>query len=476
MNRVMALSIGPTVQKMIEELLLTGCDERIAIRPETGANQYHLHPTKCEGLLMRGSCTCGTLTPDGQRSAERFVRDYQAADDASWIRQQTKRMQTLFDGGRGDEFHIYYGPSGSDMMYWPLLMQSMLHPGQTITNIVSCPEELGSGSILAAEGKYYANTNQYGDAVPKGEIVTDSFHVDVQFLPAREVSGHIADRKQAIRDIIAARPGQPIVGNLVFGSKSGIKDDLDIIDEFREGVMWVVDMCQFRTHPALVHELLSKGVMLMVTGSKFYQAPPFCGALLVPKFWTELLMGQPAEHLRDYGRLFTAADAPPDLPQLRSIWPDHANAGLRLRWEIALDEMEAYLAIPQEETDALIRRWSRVVIGRLALSDRFGMMPDMELTNDSIISFTVSAGGRELDYDELKKLFDTLVLGEHPSLNGFKRVFLGQPVRYGKRSFIRLALGSYSIRKLMEPNGFDPYNDLHVVDLIERTAIELFES
>jgi hypothetical protein len=117
-----------------------------------------------------------------------------------------------------------------------------------------------------------------------------------------------------------------------------------------------------------------------------------------------------------------------------------------------------------------------VVIGRLALSDRFGMMPDMELTNDSIISFTVSAGGRELDYDELKKLFDTLVLGEHPSLNGFKRVFLGQPVRYGERSFIRLALGSYSIRKLMEPNGFDPYNDLHVVDLIERTAIELFES
>ncbi|MEY3928174.1 MAG: hypothetical protein RJA97_1181, partial [Bacteroidota bacterium] len=309
---------------MIEELLLSGCDERIAIRPETGANQYHLHPTKYQGLLMRGSCTCGTLTPDGHLSAERFVRDYRTADDASWIRQQTKRMQTLFDGGRGDEFHIYYGPSGSDMMYWPLLMQSMLHPGQTITNIVSCPEELGSGSILAAEGKYYANTNQYGQGVPKGELVTDSFAVDVQFLPAREVSGHIADRKQAIRDIIAARPGQPIVGNLVFGSKSGIKDDLDIIDEFRDGVMWVVDMCQFRTHRGLVHELISKGVMLMVTGSKFYQAPPFCGALLVPKFWTERLVGRPAAHLAPYGALFASADAPPQLPQLRALWPEYA--------------------------------------------------------------------------------------------------------------------------------------------------------
>ncbi|MFZ9155381.1 MAG: hypothetical protein ACO22A_03435, partial [Schleiferiaceae bacterium] len=335
---------------MIQQWLLAGCDERIALRPETDANQYHLNPMKYEGLLMRGSCTCGTLTPAGHETARRFERDYQVGDDAQWMRTQTKRMQQLFNGELHDEFHVYYGPSGSDMMYWPLLMQSMLHPGQRITNIVSCPEELGSGSILAAEGKYYANQNQFGAQVPKGGIVTEALDVDVQFLPAREDSGHIADRKQAIRDIIAARPGQPIVGNLVFGSKSGIKDDLDIIDEFRDGVMWVVDMCQFRTHRGLVHELISKGVMLMVTGSKFYQAPPFCGALLVPKFWTERLVGRPAAHLAPYGALFASADAPPQLPQLRALWPEYANVGLRLRWEIALDEMEAYLAYPQEET------------------------------------------------------------------------------------------------------------------------------
>lgn len=460
---------------MIQHWLLAGCDERIALRPETDANQYHLNPMKYEGLLMRGSCTCGTLTPAGHETAQRFERDYRAADDAQWMRTQTKRMQQLFGGGRNDEFHVYYGPSGSDMMYWPLLMQSMLNPGQRITNIVSCPEELGSGSILAAEGKYYANQNQFGATVPKGGIVTVSLDVDVQFLPAREDSGHISDRKQAIRDIIAARPGQPIVGNLVFGSKSGIKDDLDIIDEFRDGVMWVVDMCQFRTHRGLVHELISKGVMLMVTGSKFYQAPPFCGALLVPKFWTERLAGRPADHLAAYGALFASADAPPDLPQLRALWPEYVNIGLRLRWEIALDEMEAYLAYPQEETDALIRRWNRVMVGRLALSDRFGMMPDIELTNDSIISFTVSAGGRELDYDQLKTLFDRLVLTDHAGFNGFHRIFMGQPVRYGKRSFIRLALGSYSIRKMKGADGFDPFNDLHLVNLIESTAVELFE-
>lgn len=461
---------------MIKKWIVSGGDERIVLSPGTGTNQYHLNPMEYEGLLMRGSCTCGTLTPAGHETACRFERDYRVNADAEWIGRQTRRLQHLFGAQGGLDFDIFYGPSGSDMMYWPLLMQAMLYPGQTITNIVSCPEELGSGSVLAAQGRYYAGTNQFGSPVARSERVTDSFTVDARFLPARDDSGCIAERKQAIREIIAARPGQPVVGNLVFGSKSGIEDDLQIIDEFRESVMWVVDMCQFRTHRNLVHDLLGKGVLLMVTGSKFYQAPPFCGALLVPAEWTGRLRGLAAHHLAAYGSLFSAADAPPQLSQLRALWPDHANPGLRLRWEIALDEMEAYLALPRERTDALIRRWNRVVVGRLALSDRFRLMPDLELTNDSIISFTVNAGGRELDYAGLKLLFDHLVLGTHSGFKGCHRVFLGQPVRYGERSFLRLALGSYSIRKMLGEAGFDPGNDLRLVDLIEETAAALFQS
>lgn len=461
---------------MLKSWIVSGGDERIALRAGTGTNQYHLNPMESEGLFMRGSCTCGTLTPAGHETARRFVCQYQVSEDAAWIRRQTRRLQHLFGDDGGIDFDIYYGPSGSDMMYWPLLMQSMRYPGQPITNIVSCPEELGSGSVLAAQGLYYAGTNQFGATVARGERVTDSFNVEARFLPARDDSGRIAERKQAIREIIAARPGQPVVGNLVFGSKSGIEDDLDIIEEFQDSVMWVVDMCQFRTHRSLVHDLLGKGVLIMVTGSKFYQAPPFCGALLVPVEWTERLRGRAADHLAAYGSLFAAADAPPELPQLRALWPDHANPGLRLRWEIALDEMEAFLALPRERTEALIRRWNRVVVGRLALSDRFQLMPDLELTNDTIISFAVNAEGRELDYAGLKKLFDHLVRETHSGFTGCHRVFIGQPVRYGERSFLRLALGSYSIRKMLGEAGFDPGNDLRLVDLIEEKAAALFES
>ena len=223
-------------------ILTSGCDERIFIRSETNANKYHLNPLEYEGMFHRGSCTCGTLTPFGYQVAKAFLVGYQEADYDAVVKQQAKRLQDLLRSSEEDQFHVYFGPSGSDLMYLPLLFQSMLYPRQEIINIVSCPEELGSGSKAAAENAYYAEWNQFGERIPMGEKVSEVVKSRVHYLDARSSSGHIVDRKQAIRDLIAKHPGKPLIGNLVFGSKSGIKDDLAIIDEFKEGVMWVVDM------------------------------------------------------------------------------------------------------------------------------------------------------------------------------------------------------------------------------------------
>ena len=162
------------------------------------------------------------------------------------------------------------------------MFQGMLNPNKKLINIVSCPEELGSGSGYASESRFYANYNQFGDKIPKGEFV-DSEHIsEVHYLDARDKEGNILDRSKSVKEIIDANKDAAVVGSLVFGSKSGIKDDLDIIDP-DDGTMWVVDLCQFRVDPKLIHELLEKGVMIMLTGSKFFQAPPFCAAMLVPR-------------------------------------------------------------------------------------------------------------------------------------------------------------------------------------------------
>lgn len=454
------------------KIVTSGCDERIFLRPDTHANKYHLNPIEFDNLFQRGSCTCGTFTPFGYEVGLEFLNSYKDEEYTEILEDQTTRLHNLLNNTELD-FDVYYGPSGSDMMYLPLLFQAMIKPGRHIINIVSCPEELGSGSKLAAEFSYYSEWNQFGDRIPMGETISNEICSQVHYLAAREESGHIADRNKAIRSIIEQNPGEPVIGNLVFGSKSGIKDDLQIIDEFPE-IMWVVDMCQFRTDRKLIYDLISKGVMIMVTGSKFYQAPPFCGALLVPARWTKLLRqvsGRPAQLFK---HIFTSFDFPECLQNIRENLIAYKNVGLRLRWEVALREMEAYLTFPQEESNALIRRWNQVVTGRLAQSDTFKLMPNMELTNDSIVSFMVLVNGNVLNNAELKKLFDYLVLTEHEGLDGFNRVFLGQPVQYGEKSFIRLAIGSYSVRRQLLNRRFEPFNDLRLIEIIEESVSKLF--
>ena len=459
--------MSKSIKKVLSEILTSGCDERIFLRDETQANKYHLNPVDFEDLFHRGSCTCGTLTPFAEEIAIDFANNYQESNYSQILKNQTKRLQFLLRESDENQFHVYYGPSGSDLMYFPLLFQAIINPNKPIINIVSCPEELGSGSKAAAKGQFYSEWNQFGERIPVGKNITGSIKSSVHFLPARSLEGSVLDRKKAIKELIQQHPDQPIIGNLVFGSKSGIKDDLDIIDEFSQGVMWVVDMCQFRTDRKLIHELINKGVMIMVTGSKFYQAPPFCGALLVPKLWSDLMSKLDAQVAVGLRKIFCVSDIPLAMENIRKHLIDFKNQGLRMRWEIALREMEEYMSFDSSETNALIRRWSQVVIGRLALSDSFRLMPDVELTNDSIVSFMVLDNGRALNNKELKNLFDRIITERHEGLLGFHRVFIGQPVQYGDKSFIRLAIGSYSVRKQMEKKKFDPKNDIRLIEIIE---------
>lgn len=456
------------------DILTSGCDERIFLTGTENRNKYHLQPLMYEGLMQRGSCTCSPMNKDGHEVAEAFMEEIQVGNYQEVVAEQTRSLQNLLKQDYLDQFQVMYGPSGSDAMYIPLMFQAISHPGESIVNIVTSPEELGSGSKAAAEGKYYAGWNQMGETIPIGETIEGAPEVINHFIAARDKQGNVADHKKAIRKIIKDNLGKPIIGNLVFGSKSGIMDDLNIIDEFPDGVMWVVDMCQFRADRQLIHELITKGVMLMVTGSKFFQAPPFCGALLVPKTITSALSSLDASPAAVFGKLFTKYDFPHSLTGIREQLPDFQNWGLRMRWQIAIKEMEAYMAIPASATNAWIRRWNRVVAGRLAMSDTFELMPDMELSNDSIISFIIKANGRELLKDELKVLFDQMVTEEHEGLGDHQKVFMGQPVTYGKSAFIRLALGSYSVRKQMEKGKFDLRNDLRLVDIIEEKVLTLF--
>ena len=51
---------------------------------------------------------------------------------------------------------IFLSPSGSDAEYLVLLICKLLNAGKTIKNIVTCDEEVGSGTVAAASGKFFS--------------------------------------------------------------------------------------------------------------------------------------------------------------------------------------------------------------------------------------------------------------------------------------------------------------------------------
>ena len=78
-------------------IITSGCDERIFLKPETNANKYNLHPLHFEGLFTRGSCTCGTLTPFGFEVATEFVQNYEDTKFEFIVKEQYRNMKEVLD-------------------------------------------------------------------------------------------------------------------------------------------------------------------------------------------------------------------------------------------------------------------------------------------------------------------------------------------------------------------------------------------
>ena len=64
-----------------------------------------------------------------------------------------------------------------------------------------------------------------------------------------------------------------------------------------------------------------------------------------------------------------------------------------------------------------------------------------------------------------------ICLTERDDLGAYKRVIIGQPVNYENRSFIRLALGSYNVRKLISTSTDFSYDRKLVEIIIEEVKL-----
>ena len=73
-----------------------------------------------------------------------------------------------------------------------------------------------------------------------------------------------------------------------------------------------------------------------------------------------------------------------------------------------------------------------------------------------------------------RQLYRNVLTSEHTGLSdGARRVFFGQPVRYGDRSFIRFAIGAPSVRWMLHRGSLFMDDDERLVEIIAEYAEQL---
>jgi hypothetical protein len=366
---------------------------------------------------------------------------------------------------------VFYAPSGSDLCYYPLLFSRLIHPDRKIFNVITCPEELGSGSNMAYAGRYYFSRNQMGQPVEQGALIGEQLEIEHSSFPARSEDGKIINHWQEILTTIHDKYlSHAVNANLVIGSKSGIENNVTIISQAPEDVLWTIDLCQFRASRVLINGLIGMNCLVMLTGSKFYQSPPFCAVMLVPKTITRKFGDPSSEQVAPFANVFSRHDIPGKFEGLRKHLPDFRNYGLLLRWSAALQEMTAMSELDSYDVNNAIQRWNEFVIGRLGASRHFQLMPDQHITNKTIISFRVcDSHGKFLDHDELTKLYKYICRREDLQIGDCRQALIGQPVKYGDKSFIRVALGASDVRGFIQNDaGFAA--DQALIETIEETV------
>jgi hypothetical protein len=207
---------------------------------------------------------------------------------------------------------------------------------------------------------------------------------------------------------------------------------LRLLSRFGPALDLLVDACQFRLSPATLRAYLAQGAMVAVTGSKFATGPAFCGALLLPAATAQAWQG-----LRLPASL-AAYSAREDWPRgwaARDALDSEANLGLLLRWEAALAEMKAFLALPEAAVAGFLADFAAAVQARLGRPGALEALPTPAPlrglgtdqgwdTVPTLFPFLLKPGPDYLDKNGVERVYQTL-MSSHGQV--------GRPLRCGER-------------------------------------------
>jgi hypothetical protein len=337
-----------------EALLVQGGDDRLSLDPVTSKNRYLCPPWPEPEVIGFSSCTASSIAPQSLAAAEQARQDMFAAalhaPAAAVLARASDQIiaELLVHFGAEDIADAVLAASGTDATLLVTGLLAAERPRQTMTTILMSPAETGSGVPEAVQGRHFAPCTASGAAVEKGGAV-DGFPPGLAMvgIAVRRDDGTPRAREVIASDCEAAIEAALARGHVVLhaidGSKTGLAAPnllaLDLLtDRYGSRLDIVIDACQARIEPETIRRYLLRGWPVLVTGSKFFGAPGFCGAILFPRDRFRRIAGA--------RRLPGGLDAYADVADgsLSRRCP-----GLLLRWAAALTQMSEFRGMPERE-------------------------------------------------------------------------------------------------------------------------------
>jgi hypothetical protein len=436
-----------------EALLVEGGDDRLTLDPVTGQNRYLCPPWPQPGVVAFSSCTASSISPGAFAAAEQVRQDLFAAaleastDTVLATASDQITAELLVHCGAEDLAEAVLAASGTDAT---LLLTGLLaaeRPRKTITTVLMSPAETGSGVPEAVQGRHFAPCTASGLAVEKGGAV-EGFPPGLSMVSVslrtpdglpRDEAVIAAECEQAIE--AAAKRGH-VVLQAIDGSKTGLAAPhllaLDLLAaRFAGQLDIVIDACQFRIEPATLRAYLERGWPVLVTGSKFFGAPGFCGAVLFPRARLRRIAGG--------GRL------PDGLGAYANVSDGSVSRrcpGLLLRWTAALFQMRLFACMPEGDVRHAIDAAGAHTRAAMMRQPRLHLIPAPRphtgtwSDRPSVLTFAVRDGAEFVSAAALRPLYLALAAAAHGPVCMF-----GQPVHLGSPAIggLRVAFSAAQI-------------------------------
>lgn len=511
---------GRTTPEEIAAVLASGGDGRIklggsyfewASAPQQAVNAYGTSTMPRSDVIERSSCTSNSPSAIGFEAAFAAA----STSNVSALVASNRSRLAGFCGISTQEVAIVKADSGTsaEMVAALVGLGRSRHRGVTGGGVVATEASVltvlmpgtGSGVAEAASLRAHSTLTPAGATSQPGEALSGFPDGVVKACEPVRDGVDATNVNELVAYISNKRPGQAhVLLHVVAGSKTGLHAPTLRVAESAALLLGsttlVVDCCQFRVKPAYIKQCLAAGHVVLVTASKFFGAPPFCGAALLPAQAAkdaDLAIGKHAAAAHAIADYWTRDDFPSEhFPCTRASLPDTHNLGLAVRWAVGLTEMERFAALAEDVTDAVARRWvSRIK----ALAE--GFYPRVELLDigedeeamfrvglcNTIVSILVRANGALLTVKDLKLLTllaaadlspfcDDNVLPAEAAAIATKRMHLGQPVLLGgaHHGCVRIAISSGQVVGVAAQNDQErALNSLAIQDLFLFRKLDL---